>query len=118
MADKSTTMPIGTCEDVPVQVAKNCLILTDFVVLEIPEDDNMSIILGRPFLNTAGSGVRRFSQKQFRYSTTTRNHDSEPETPFWHPAGTGIRRRSSSSSSSSSPTSLHQPSMITPSMCE
>jgi hypothetical protein len=55
MADKSTTIPIGVCEDVHVQVANNCLILTDFVVLEMPEDDNMSIILGRPFLNTAGA---------------------------------------------------------------
>jgi hypothetical protein len=52
MVDKSTTIPIGICENVPVQVAHNCLILTDFVVLEMPEDDNMSIILGRPFLNT------------------------------------------------------------------
>jgi hypothetical protein len=55
MADKSTTIPIGICENVHVQVANNCLILTDFVVLEIPEDDNMSIILGRPVLNTAGA---------------------------------------------------------------
>ena len=54
MADKSTTILIGICEDVPVQVAHNCLVLTDIVVLEVPEDDNMSIILGRPFLNTAG----------------------------------------------------------------
>jgi hypothetical protein len=53
MADKSTTIPIGICENVPVQVANNCLILTDFVVLEMREDDNMSIILGRRFLNTA-----------------------------------------------------------------
>ncbi|KAK1609065.1 hypothetical protein QYE76_032738 [Lolium multiflorum] len=36
---------------------KDCLILTDFVVLEMPEDDNMSIILGRPFLNTAGAVI-------------------------------------------------------------
>jgi hypothetical protein len=55
MADKSTTIPIGICEDVPVQVDNNCLILTEFVVLEMPEDDNMPIILGRPFLNTAGA---------------------------------------------------------------
>jgi hypothetical protein len=55
MADNSTTIPIGICEDVLVQVANNCLILTDFVVLEMLEDDNMSIILGRPFLNTAGA---------------------------------------------------------------
>jgi hypothetical protein len=54
MANKSTTIPIGICENVPIQVANNCLILTDFVVLEMPEDDNMSIILGRPFLNTTG----------------------------------------------------------------
>jgi hypothetical protein len=54
MDDKSTTIPIGICENVPVQVANSCLILTDFIVLEMPEDDNMSVILGRPFLNTAG----------------------------------------------------------------
>jgi hypothetical protein len=54
MDDKSTTIPIGICENVLVQVANNCLILTNFVVLEMPEDDNMSIILGRPFLNTTG----------------------------------------------------------------
>jgi hypothetical protein len=57
MADKSTTIPIGICENVPVQVANSCLILTDFVVLEMPEDDNMSIILGRPFLNTASAVI-------------------------------------------------------------
>jgi hypothetical protein len=51
MADKSPTIPIGICEDVPVQVANNCLMLTNCVVLEMPEDDNMSIILGIPFLN-------------------------------------------------------------------
>ncbi|KAK1616932.1 hypothetical protein QYE76_022449 [Lolium multiflorum] len=55
MADKSTAIPVGLCENVPVQVTQHCLILTDFVVLEMPEDDNMSIILGRPFLNTAGA---------------------------------------------------------------
>jgi hypothetical protein len=57
MADKSTTIPIGICKNVPVLGADNCLILTDFVVLEMPEDDNMSIILGRPFLNTAGAVI-------------------------------------------------------------
>src|SRR3954468_3659521 len=51
MDDKSTTVPIGICEDVPVEVA-NSLILTDFVVLDMPEDGSMSIILGRPFLDT------------------------------------------------------------------
>ena len=54
MANKSTAIPIGICEDVPVVVA-NVTILTDFVILEMLKDDNMSIILGRPFLNTAGA---------------------------------------------------------------
>ena len=52
MTDKSTAIPIGICEDVPVLVV-NVTILTNFVILEMLEDDNMSIILGRPFLNTA-----------------------------------------------------------------
>jgi len=56
MTDKSTAIPIGICEDVPVVVA-NVTILTDFVILDMPEDDNMSIILGRPFLNTAGAVI-------------------------------------------------------------
>ena len=56
MADKSTAIPIGICEDVPVVVA-NVTILTYFVILEMPEDDNMSIILGRPFLNTIGAVI-------------------------------------------------------------
>ena len=38
MADKSTAIPIGIYEHVPVVVA-NVTILTDFVILEMPEDD-------------------------------------------------------------------------------
>ena len=56
MVDKSIAIPIGIYEDVPIVVA-NVTILTDFVILEMPEDDNMSIILGRPFLNTAGAVI-------------------------------------------------------------
>ena len=56
MDEKSTAIPIGICEDVPVLVA-NVTILTNFVILEMPEDENMSIILGRPFLNTAGAVI-------------------------------------------------------------
>ena len=35
----------------------NVTILMYFVILDIPEDDSMSIILGRPFLNTAGAVI-------------------------------------------------------------
>src|SRR4051812_31526678 len=56
MADNSMAVLIGICEDVPVEVA-NCVILTDFVVLDMPDDGSMYIILGRPFLNTAGAVI-------------------------------------------------------------
>ena len=56
MANKATAIHVGIYEDVPIVVA-NVTILTDFVILEMPEDDNMSIILGRPFLNTAGAVI-------------------------------------------------------------
>ena len=35
----------------------NVTILTDFFILDIPEDDSMSIILGRPFFNTTGAVI-------------------------------------------------------------
>ena len=54
MADKSTDIPIGISEDVPIVVG-NVTILKDFVILDIPEDDSMSIIPGRSFLNIAGA---------------------------------------------------------------
>ena len=61
MADKSTAIPIGICEDVPIVFA-NVTILTDFVILEMFEDDNMSIILGRPFCYVLS--LRWFSLKR------------------------------------------------------
>ena len=72
MADKSTAIPIGVCKDVPV-VGANVIILTDFVILDMPEDDTMSIILGRPFLNTTGVITHKYrGSQQFsrvKYST-------------------------------------------------
>jgi hypothetical protein len=49
------------------------LILTDFVVLEIPEDDNMSIILGRPFLNTAGA-VINYNQGKVTFNVNDKEY--------------------------------------------
>ena len=66
MAEKSTAFSIGVCEDVPVVVA-NTTILTDFVILDIPEDNAMAIILGRPFLNTAW-GCYRLQQMQCHFT--------------------------------------------------
>ena len=44
-----------------------------------------------PDLKTDGGST--FFQKEFRSAATIRFHDSEPKTPFWHPAETGNLER-------------------------
>ncbi|XP_056697718.1 uncharacterized protein [Spinacia oleracea] len=53
LADRSVKYPIGKVEDVPLRVG-GLVIPVDFVVLDIDEDVHVPIILGRPFLATAG----------------------------------------------------------------
>jgi hypothetical protein len=62
MADKSTAISIGICEEVPISIA-NVLIPTDFVILQMPKDEKLFIILGRPFLNTAGAVINCIESK-------------------------------------------------------
>jgi hypothetical protein len=71
-AHKSTAIPIGICEDGPISIA-NVLIPTDFVILEMPEDDNLSIILGRPFLNTARA-VINCTKSKVTFSVKEKEH--------------------------------------------
>ncbi|XP_021770496.1 uncharacterized protein LOC110734647 [Chenopodium quinoa] len=54
LADRSVKFPLGVLEDVPLRVGK-FFIPCDFVVMEMDEDVNVPIILGRPFLATAGA---------------------------------------------------------------
>ena len=54
-ADRTLRKPAGILEDVPVQVG-NLAYPVDFVVLEM-EDNSESMILGRPFLATAGEVI-------------------------------------------------------------
>ena len=54
MADRSIKRPVGIIEDVPLKVGK-FFIPVDFVVLDMEEDKHTPIILGRPFLATAGT---------------------------------------------------------------
>ena len=51
MAYRSLTFPRGVIEDVLVKVNK-IIFLVDFVVLDIEEDREIPLILGRPFLAT------------------------------------------------------------------
>ncbi|XP_058003682.1 uncharacterized protein LOC110666781 [Hevea brasiliensis] len=52
LADRSVKYPISILENIPIKMGK-FLIPVDFVVLEMEEDIQILIILGRPFLATA-----------------------------------------------------------------
>ncbi|XP_042465760.1 uncharacterized protein LOC122048231 [Zingiber officinale] len=54
LADHSCKYPMGIVEDVPVEVG-GCVIPTDFIIMDMKEDPKILIILGRPFLATAGA---------------------------------------------------------------
>jgi hypothetical protein len=54
LADHFTIQPVGFVEDIPVKI-EGIYIPTDFMVVDIEEDHDVSIILGRPFLATAGA---------------------------------------------------------------
>ncbi|XP_078166211.1 uncharacterized protein LOC144560859 [Carex rostrata] len=56
LADRSVRYPKGILKDVAVRVGKMCF-PADFVIVEMEEDSHIPIILGRPFLATAGTQI-------------------------------------------------------------
>ena len=56
LADRSVTRPYGVIEDMLVRV-KHLILPTDFVVMEIEEDADILVILGRPFMYTTSCVV-------------------------------------------------------------
>lgn len=54
LADRSVRVPEGISEDIPVMI-NNCQLPTDLVVLIYKQEPKDSLILGRPFLATAGA---------------------------------------------------------------
>ncbi|XP_024013122.1 uncharacterized protein LOC112087445 [Eutrema salsugineum] len=56
LADRSKRIPKGVLEDVLIKVG-DCIIPTDFVVLEYGEEPKDPFILGRSFLATAGAVI-------------------------------------------------------------
>ena len=54
LADRSVKYHIGILEDILVKIS-HLYIPTDFVVMDIKEDEEIPILLGRPFLSTAGA---------------------------------------------------------------
>ncbi|GJS36930.1 reverse transcriptase domain-containing protein [Tanacetum coccineum] len=69
LADRSFQYPIGIAENMPVEVGKFTFTV-DFVILEMEEHSNVSLILGRPFLHTADA-VIRLKQKQLNLGVGT-----------------------------------------------
>ncbi|XP_058767252.1 uncharacterized protein LOC131640909 [Vicia villosa] len=53
LADRSVKYPVSVLENVPVRIGQ-FYIPTDFIIMDIKEDVNTPIILGRPFLATVG----------------------------------------------------------------
>jgi len=53
LVDRTNIHPFGFIEDIPIEVG-GIYIPTDFIVLDMDEDDQVPILLGRPFLATAG----------------------------------------------------------------
>ncbi|KAG7564187.1 Retrotransposon gag domain [Arabidopsis suecica] len=56
LADRSVRLPHGLLEDLPIRIG-NVEVPTDFIVLEIDEEPKDPLILGRPFLATAGAVI-------------------------------------------------------------
>ncbi|KAG7594090.1 Retrotransposon gag domain [Arabidopsis thaliana x Arabidopsis arenosa] len=56
LADESIRFPYGLLEDLPIKIG-NAEIPTDFIVLEMDEEPKDPLILGRPFLATAGAVI-------------------------------------------------------------
>ncbi|WP_284374484.1 retropepsin-like aspartic protease, partial [Algimonas porphyrae] len=56
LADGTSRKPMGIIEDIPVRVGR-LFIPADFVVIDMKEDKHVPIILGRPFLRTAGTNI-------------------------------------------------------------
>ena len=54
LADRSVKFPLGMLENVPVRIGQ-FYIPTDFIIMDIKDDSNIPIILGRPFLATVGA---------------------------------------------------------------
>ena len=56
LADRSITRPYGVIEDVLVRV-KHLIFPADFIVMDIEEDADISLILGRPSMSTTSCVV-------------------------------------------------------------
>ncbi|GJX84325.1 ribonuclease H-like domain-containing protein [Tanacetum coccineum] len=62
LADRTIKQPRGIAENVLVRIGKFIFPIY-FIILDIPEDDDFPLILGRPFLSTAHSKIDVYKRK-------------------------------------------------------
>ncbi|GKE45319.1 RNA-directed DNA polymerase, eukaryota [Tanacetum coccineum] len=62
LADRTIKQPRGIAENVLVRIGK-FIFPIDFIILDIPEDNDVPLILGRPFLSNAHSKIDVFKRK-------------------------------------------------------
>ncbi|GJX48543.1 putative reverse transcriptase domain-containing protein [Tanacetum coccineum] len=62
LADRTIKQPRGIAENVLVMIGK-FIFPIGFIILDIPEDDDVPLILGRPFLSTAHSKIDVYKRK-------------------------------------------------------
>ncbi|GJR50724.1 retrovirus-related pol polyprotein from transposon TNT 1-94 [Tanacetum coccineum] len=62
LADQTIKQPRGIAKNVLVRIGK-FIFPIDFIILDIPEDEDVPLILGRPFLSTAHSKIDVFKRK-------------------------------------------------------
>ncbi|GKB34821.1 retrovirus-related pol polyprotein from transposon TNT 1-94 [Tanacetum coccineum] len=62
LADRTIKQPRGIAENVLVRIGRFVFPI-DFIILDIPEDNDVPLILGRPFLSTAHAKIDVFKRK-------------------------------------------------------
>ncbi|GKB17105.1 putative reverse transcriptase domain-containing protein [Tanacetum coccineum] len=62
LADRTIKQPRGIAKNVLVRIEK-FIFPIDFIILDIPEDEDVPLILRRPFLSTANSKIDVFKRK-------------------------------------------------------
>ncbi|GJX71345.1 DNA-directed DNA polymerase [Tanacetum coccineum] len=62
LADRTIKQPRGIAENMLVRIGK-FIFPIDFIILDIPKDDDVPLILGRPFLSTAHSKIDVYKRK-------------------------------------------------------
>nr|GEW65283.1 hypothetical protein [Tanacetum cinerariifolium] len=73
LADRTIKQPRGITENVLVRIGK-FIVLIYVIILDIPKDDDVPLILGRPFLSTAYSKI-----DVYKIKITLRNHMTYPK---------------------------------------